>query len=84
MKYLFLCKNIKNSMRKISNRILKFIVFKLITPKSCRFAKENKETNTAPWPILITRYQFLSLLGKGGFSEVYKVDKILKAVVNSI
>lgn len=34
---------------------------------SCKFAK-----CTPPWPCLSNRYQLLGLLGKGGFSEVYK------------
>lgn len=37
--------------------------------EQCRFAKDNEDNN---WPILNERYQVLELLGKGGFSEVYK------------
>lgn len=40
---------------------------------SSRYGKPNQETNSPAWPILQNRYQLLSLLGKGGFSEVYKV-----------
>lgn len=29
------------------------------------------------WPILKNRYQIVSLLGKGGFSEVYKVNNFI-------
>lgn len=39
----------------------------------CRFAQKNLEFNMPAWPLLNDRYQVLSLLGKGGFSEVYKV-----------
>lgn len=44
---------------------------------SCRFGNSSKE-GFAPWPILSNRYQLLSLIGKGGFSEVYKVQSLTK------
>ena len=40
---------------------------------NCFFAKRQPETDLPPWPLLGTRYQVLSLIGRGGFSEVYKV-----------
>lgn len=36
-----------------------------------RFGRLNKE-NSLSWPFLAGKYQMLSLLGKGGFSEVYR------------
>jgi len=39
---------------------------------SCRYSRAMIETNERAWPLLSERYQLLSLLGKGGFSEVYK------------
>ncbi|KRX00908.1 Protein kinase-like domain [Pseudocohnilembus persalinus] len=38
---------------------------------NCRFGK-NDLSIQEQWPLLQQRYQLLSLLGKGGFSEVYK------------
>lgn len=37
------------------------------------YAQKSNLNEYGPWPILNTQYQVLSLLGKGGFSEVYKV-----------
>ena len=37
-----------------------------------RFGKPNPRTGSPEWPILDNKYQILSLIGKGGFSEVYK------------
>ena len=39
---------------------------------SCRYARATADNNDKAWPLLSDRYQLLSLLGKGGFSEVYK------------
>ena len=39
---------------------------------NCFFAKRQPETDFPAWPILAHRYQVLSLVGRGGFSEVYK------------
>jgi tousled-like kinase len=39
---------------------------------SCRYARASADNNDRAWPLLADRYQLLSLLGKGGFSEVYK------------
>lgn len=39
----------------------------------CVFASSNHRNPHGPWPIINAKYQVLSLLGKGGFSEVYKV-----------
>jgi len=58
-------------MKKISNK--KFNTYNL---GSSRYGRPNPETNAPAWPILADRYQLLSLLGKGGFSEVYKVGLV--------
>lgn len=39
----------------------------------CVFATKNHRNPHGAWPIINGKYQVLSLLGKGGFSEVYKV-----------
>jgi tousled-like kinase len=36
------------------------------------------DTKEKEWPLLDNRYQLLSLLGKGGFSEVYKGFDLLE------
>ena len=41
---------------------------------SCKFAQITSKDNF--WPMLKQRYQIVSLLGKGGFSEVYKAFDI--------
>lgn len=38
----------------------------------CRYGSHSKEK----WPVLSNRYLILSLLGRGGYSEVYKVNLI--------
>lgn len=32
----------------------------------------NKDTGRPQWPLINDRYQIVTFLGKGGFSEVYK------------
>jgi len=39
--------------------------------EKCRYGINSKEK----WPVLSNRYLILSLLGKGGYSEVYKVNQ---------
>jgi len=41
--------------------------------EKCRYGINSKEK----WPILSNRYLILSLLGRGGYSEVYKVKRII-------
>jgi predicted nucleic-acid-binding Zn-ribbon protein len=41
----------------------------------CRYGGTNSKEK---WPILHNKYLILSLLGKGGYSEVYKVNSMLK------
>ena len=41
--------------------------------EKCRYGSNSKEK----WPLLSNRYLILSLLGRGGYSEVYKVTLIL-------
>ena len=44
--------------------------------RSCRFNNSNWNAWVKGWPMLDERYQIVSLLGKGGFSEVYKAFDI--------
>lgn len=41
--------------------------------ETCLYAAPSPDNNRPAWPIIHNRYQILSLRGKGGFSEVYKV-----------
>ena len=59
----------------------------VLDEENCRFANRSKFYNNSlkqreeihsPWPLLNERYQILSLLGKGGFSEVYKAYDLEK------
>lgn len=40
--------------------------------ENSRFGRINQKDKSKMWPLLSDKYQILSLLGKGGFSEVYK------------
>lgn len=42
-----------------------------IENQECQMSVAKPEQGISPWPI-IGKYQFLSMIGKGGFSEVYK------------
>lgn len=45
--------------------------------KNCYFSSDNLETGTPAWPLIDDQYKILSLLGKGGFAEVYRAYDIL-------
>jgi tousled-like kinase len=46
---------------------------KLISEGSnCYFVKRNPDTQISAWPMVNERYQIISLIGHGGFSEVFK------------
>ena len=44
----------------------------LYEEENSRFGRLDQQDNSLRWPFLAERYQILSLLGKGGFSEVYR------------
>jgi hypothetical protein len=48
---------------------------RLIEEEKCRF-NQNYNSFNEKWPLLNNKYLLLSLLGKGGYSEVYKVSKL--------
>lgn len=43
--------------------------------EKCRYGNNSKEK----WPVLANRYLILSLLGRGGYSEVYKVKFLIES-----
>ena len=48
------------------------IAKQLFEEENCRFGKFNAAEPDKKWPLLSNRYQLLALVGKGGFSEVYR------------
>lgn len=86
MQFLFLNKeetNLKDQldMLEIQKRIYLKELRRILDEENCRFANsfkfgvqnsKVKDEVLSTWPLLNNRYQILSLLGKGGFSEVYK------------
>ena len=76
-------KKIETNIRKTEQEIQSFnkfkrkIIMKEIQYESllnCYFKQINNSSQD--WPLLIERYQILSLIGKGGFAEVYKAFDI--------
>jgi len=50
----------------------------LYEEENSRFGRLDQHDNSLKWPFLSERYQILSLLGKGGFSEVYRAYDCLE------
>lgn len=50
----------------------------LYEEENSRFGRLDQQDNSLRWPFLSERYQVLSLLGKGGFSEVYRAYDCLE------
>lgn len=50
----------------------------LYEEENSRFGRLDHQDDAARWPFLSERYQILSLLGKGGFSEVYRAYDCLE------
>jgi tousled-like kinase len=71
--------NLKDTHYKLEGEKVSYIqeAKRLYEEQHSRFGKPNGgQEGFKPWPILENRYQLLSLLGKGGFSEVYKAFDI--------
>ena len=71
--------NLKDQLDRLEGEKISYLqeAKRLFEEYHCRFGKPSYvlgviEEQTKPWPILENRYQLLSQLGKGGFSEVYK------------
>lgn len=72
-----ICKRLEEVNKELeSSRLEKFDIFyrerRINEAASCYFSKPKPDQNLTAWPLLSSRYQVLSLLGKGGFAEVYK------------
>lgn len=94
MQFLFLNKeetNLKDQldMLEIQKRIYLKELRRILDEENCRFvnsfkfgmsnpSSKIKDDISSTWPLLNDRYQILSLLGKGGFSEVYKAYDLEK------
>lgn len=65
---------LKNQLDQIDHEKIRFMIQdNLFTEETkCYFNSKSK----TPWPLLNNRFQILSLLGKGGYSEVYKAYDI--------
>ena len=65
---------IKEQIEQLKKERDKFIaiVNNINEEENSRFGKIDQQDKTKLWPLLSDKYQLLSLLGKGGFSEVYK------------
>ena len=71
--------NLKDQLERLEVEKISYLqeAKRLFEEQHCRFGKPSfilgaTEEQTKPWPILENRYHLLSLLGRGGFSEVYK------------
>ena len=74
-------KRIEEINRELENiRLEKFDIFyrerRLSEAATCYFSRAKPEHNLEAWPLIDEKYQILSLLGKGGFAEVYKAYDI--------
>lgn len=66
--------NYRDTLEKLENEKVTYMqeAKRLYEEQHSRFGKPNPDHGSPAWQILENRYQLLSLLGKGGFSEVYK------------
>ena len=46
---------------------------RMIDSSNCYFALPKLEQDQQPWPVIDDRYQVVSFIGKGAFSEIFKV-----------
>jgi tousled-like kinase len=50
----------------------------LYSTNTCLFARKHEQSGTPAWPLLLNQFKVVSMIGKGGFAEVFKAYDLKK------